>query len=73
MTIIAIGWTRGNKKALATILPTNYWEKLRNMPKFDYTDIAATHKIMKRDVGVHMMRRLGLLWKSFLALRQGFF
>jgi hypothetical protein len=24
MTIIAIGWTRGNKKALATILPTNY-------------------------------------------------
>ena len=22
MTIIAIGWTRGNKKALATILPT---------------------------------------------------
>ena len=52
MTIIAIGWARGNKKALATILPTKYWEKLRNMPKFDYTDIAATHKIMKRDVGV---------------------
>ena len=52
MTIIAIGWTRGNKKALATILPTNYWEKIRNMPKFDYTDIAATHKIMKRDVGI---------------------
>jgi intergrase/recombinase len=52
MTIIAIGWTRGNKKALATILPTKYWEKLRNMPKFDYTDIAATHKIMKRDVGI---------------------
>ena len=50
MTIIAIGWTRGNKKALATILPTKYWEKLRNMPKFDYTDIATTHKIMKRDV-----------------------
>ena len=52
MNIIAIGWTRGNKKALATILPTKYWEKLRNMPKFDYTDIAATHKIMKRDVGI---------------------
>jgi hypothetical protein len=52
MTIIAIGWTRGNKKALATILPTKYWEKLHNMPKFDYTDIAATHKIMKRDVGI---------------------
>jgi hypothetical protein len=48
MTIIAIGWTRGNKKALATILPTKYWEKLRNMPKFDYADIADTHKIMKR-------------------------
>ena len=52
MTIIAIGWTRGNKKALATILPTKYWEKLRALPKFDYTDIAATHKIMKRDVGI---------------------
>jgi intergrase/recombinase len=52
MTIIAIGWTWGNKKALATILPTKYWENLRNMPKFDYTDTAATHKIMKRDVGI---------------------
>jgi hypothetical protein len=41
MTIIAIGWTRGNKKALATILPTKYWEKLRTPPKFDYTEIAA--------------------------------
>ena len=40
---------RGNKKALATI---KYWEKLRKLPKFDYTDIAATHKIMKRDVGI---------------------
>jgi Archaeal phage integrase len=52
MTIIAIGWTRGNKKALATILPTKYWEKLRALSKFDYADIAATHKIMKRDVGI---------------------
>lgn len=52
MTIIAIGWTRGNKKALDTILPNKYWEKLRTLPKFDYTDIAATHKIMKRDVGI---------------------
>jgi intergrase/recombinase len=51
-TIIAIGWTRGNKKALATILPKGYWKKLRTLPKFDYTDIAATHKIMKRDVGI---------------------
>jgi hypothetical protein len=52
MTIIAIGWTRGNKKALATILPTNYWKKLRTVPKFDYSDISATHKIMERDVGI---------------------
>ncbi|HEY6886098.1 MAG TPA: hypothetical protein VI278_18865 [Nitrososphaeraceae archaeon] len=52
MTIIAIGWTRGNKKALATILPTKYWEKLRALSKFDYADISATHKIMKRDVGI---------------------
>ena len=44
MTIIAIGWTRGNKKALATILPTRYWERLRGLPKFDYYDIAAAHK-----------------------------
>ena len=52
LTIIAIGWTRGNKKALATIIPTQYWEKFRTLQKFDYTDIAATHKIMKRDVGI---------------------
>jgi intergrase/recombinase len=52
MTVIAIGWTRGNKKALATILPTNYWNKLRGLSRFDYSDIAATHKIMKRDVGI---------------------
>ena len=51
MTIIAIGWTRGNKKALATILPTKFWDKLRVLPMFDYYDIAA-HKIMKRDVGI---------------------
>jgi intergrase/recombinase len=52
MTIIAIGWTRGNKKALATIIPTKYWSKLRTMSKFDYYDISAAHKIMKRDVGI---------------------
>jgi hypothetical protein len=46
MTIIAIGWTRGNKKALATILPINYWNKLRTLPKFDYNDIVATHRII---------------------------
>ena len=52
LTIIAIGWTRGNKKALATIIPTMYWEKFRSLEKFAYTYIAATHKIMKRDVGI---------------------
>jgi len=52
MTIIAIGWTRGNKKALATIMPTKYWDRLRTLPKFDYYDISAAHKIMKRDVGI---------------------
>ena len=56
MTIIAdIGWTRGNKKALATILPTQYWDRLRSLSKFDYHDIAAAHKIMKRDVGIAYM------------------
>jgi hypothetical protein len=40
LTIVAIGWTRGNKKALATILLTEYWEKLRTLPKFDCIDIA---------------------------------
>jgi intergrase/recombinase len=60
MTIIAISWTRGNKKALATILPIKYWEKLRALPRFDYTDIAATHKIMKQDVGIaySVMRKI---------------
>ena len=48
MTIIAIGWTRGNKKALATILPTRYWIRFRSLPKF----ACVAHKIMKRDVGI---------------------
>jgi len=43
LTIIAIGWTRGNKKALANIIPTYYWEKFRILQKFDYMDIGATH------------------------------
>jgi hypothetical protein len=48
MTIIAIGWAREiRKKALPTILPIKYWEKLRTLPKFDYT-----HKIMNRDIGI---------------------
>lgn len=52
MTVISIGWTRGNKKALATIIPKKYWEKLRSLTKFDYYDISAAHRIMKRDVGI---------------------
>ena len=52
LTIIAIGWTRGNKKALATIIPTGYWKKFRELQKFDYIDIASTHKIMKRDLDI---------------------
>jgi hypothetical protein len=40
------------KKALATILPTQYWNKLRKLSNFDYHDISTTHKIMKRDVGI---------------------
>jgi hypothetical protein len=43
---------RENKKALATIVPTKYWEKFQVLQEFNYTDIAATHKIMKRDVGI---------------------
>jgi intergrase/recombinase len=53
LTIIAIGWTRGNKKeGISNNIPTQYWEKFRELQKFDYTDISATHKIMKRDVGI---------------------
>ena len=33
-------------------MPTEFWTKLRALPKFDYYDIAAAHKIMKRDVGI---------------------
>lgn len=55
LSVIAIGWTRGNKKALATILPTSYWNKLRSLPRFDYHDIAAAHKILKRDVCIAYM------------------
>ncbi|MBV9177371.1 MAG: hypothetical protein JO327_11700 [Nitrososphaeraceae archaeon] len=39
--MITIGWTRGNKKALATMLPTKYWENLKALSKFHYADIAA--------------------------------
>jgi hypothetical protein len=52
LTIISIGWTRENKKSLATIIPTQYWEKFRALQTLNYTDITVTHKIMKRDVGI---------------------
>ena len=55
LSIIAIGWTRGNKKVSATILPTGYWDKLRSVARFDYYDIGAAHKILKRDVGIAYM------------------
>jgi hypothetical protein len=52
MTVIAIGWSRGNKKAIATILSTKFWDKLRLMQKFDINDIQAAHKILKREAGI---------------------
>ena len=52
MSIITINCIRDNKKALATVIPTVYWEKLRNMPKFDQYDIQAAHKILKREAGI---------------------
>ena len=52
MTVIAIGWSRGNKKAIATVLPTNYWEKLRNMARFDRYYIQAAHRILKREANI---------------------
>ncbi len=52
MTVISIGRTRGNKKALVTIIPSKYWYKLRSLTKFDYYDISTAHRIMKRDVGI---------------------
>jgi intergrase/recombinase len=52
LSVIAINWSRGNKKALATIIPTAYWENLRNMSKFDQYDIQAAHKILKREADI---------------------
>lgn len=52
LTVIAINWTRGQKKALATVIPTQLWNRLRTMEKFDYSDIAAAHKILKRETGI---------------------
>jgi hypothetical protein len=52
MIAISIGWARGNKKALATIPPISYWNKLRSLKKLDYYDISAAHRIMNRDVGI---------------------
>ncbi|MGC1133496.1 MAG: hypothetical protein WA941_11785 [Nitrososphaeraceae archaeon] len=55
MTVIAIGWSRGNKKAIATILPTAYWKRLRATPKFDRYDIQAAHRILKRETSIAFM------------------
>ena len=52
MIVTPIDWTGGNKKAIATILSINYWNKLKSLRKFDYYDISAAHKIMKRDLGI---------------------
>jgi hypothetical protein len=46
MTIIAIYWTGGNKKALGTILTTEHWENFYSLPKFEYAATAATYKIL---------------------------
>ena len=43
---------QGKQKVSATIIPTQYWNRLRSLSKFDYHDIAAADKIMKRDVGI---------------------
>jgi hypothetical protein len=55
MTVIAIGWSRGNKKAIATILPTKDWNKLRATSKFDRYDIQAAHRILKREASIAFM------------------
>lgn len=52
LSVIAINWTRGQKKALATIIPTYYWDRLRSMTRFDYYDMQAAHKILKREAGI---------------------
>jgi hypothetical protein len=70
MTIIAIGWTRGNKKALATILPTQYLNKLRALSNFEYHDISATHKIMKRDVGIGYTIMRKILYYNVMRFRE---
>jgi hypothetical protein len=49
LSLITINWIKGNKKALATVISTRYWENLRNMLKFDQYDIQAAHKILKRE------------------------
>ena len=52
LSVITVNWIRGNKKALATIIPTSYWNKLRNMLKFEQYDIQAAYKIPKREAGI---------------------
>jgi hypothetical protein len=60
LSVIAINWSRGNKKALATIIPTAFWERLRSMPKFDQYDIQAAHRILKRepDIAYMVLRKI---------------
>ena len=43
MIVMSIGWTRGNMIALVTILPIEYWNKLRSLNKLDYYDILTAH------------------------------
>ena len=58
--IIAIGWTRGNKKALATIIiPTKYWEKFLEHCKnlIILILLLNIYKIMKKEMwALHILQ-----------------
>lgn len=54
LTIISIGQTRGNKKALVTIIQV--LGKVQAISKSDYNDIAPTYKIMKKTLALYKLQ-----------------
>ena len=56
MTIITLNWFRGNKQCYFFILPTDVWNRFRNLPRFTRKEeINSAHNITKREVGIKFM------------------
>lgn len=70
ITIIGINWIRGNKKAYVTILPTQMWEQIQRITKFDRHDIVAAHNITKSDADILYMGLIKEEYRKASAIKQ---